>query len=527
MMMKVSKGALVVGLCLAMPGMSAIAAPQSGEATGMESGPPAMNLSLQDAVAMALENNLDIKAARITPDLRSQDIIFQEAAFDPNVGASVFKSDNSRPSQNVFDIGTTGTVVSIDSTVNQYDVGWGDSLRYGARYTADLSLQRFTSTSANAIFPTTYYATLTFAYNQSLLRNFGRKANETQIVIAQTNHEISRSQFRNQVLTVLQSAEDAYWELVFAKRDLDVKMESLGLAQELLKLNRIKVQVGTLPPIEITQAEAEVANREQEVIVAENNVSNAEDTLRRVLNMPKADDAWSRAIMPMDQPDYQERAIDLDSEMEEAIENRPDLEQARLSISNADTQLTYDRNQLKWDLGFQATYRLDGLAGDQVDPNTMSLLSNQNILDALYYVRDRDFESWSVALALNVPIGNNAAEATYVGSRLAKEQREIDYENARLAAEVDVRTAARAIQTDKKRIDAAEKNVELQRKKVEAEQKKFENGMSTSFQVLTYQEDLTTALGTKNRALVDYRKSLTALERAKGTLDRYLSVTLQ
>ncbi|MFQ5701619.1 MAG: TolC family protein, partial [Acidobacteriota bacterium] len=392
------------------------------------------------------------------------------------------------------------------------------------------------------------------------------------------NHQVGRSQYRDQILVSLQQIEDAYWELVFARQDLEVKKESLRLADQLLKLNRIKVEVGTLPPIEITQAEAEVAAREQGVIVAENAVADAEDVLRRTLNMPKGTDAWLRPIKTMDEPTFYEWPIDLDKELREAFDHRPDLEQARLDILNADTQLAFDRNQLKWDLNFRAAYTARGLSGDSdgitrqlatafddagidgvpgtgdtgegdglfepaqppgpttpggpgenltLTPFQLTGPSNQDIDDALRLVRDRDFESWSVSLSLNVPIGNRAAQSSFVGSRLEKAQADARLERAKLNAEVEVRTAARAILTDKKRIEAAEKNVELQRKKVEAEQKKFENGMSTSFQVLDFQEDLTTALGDKNRALVDYRKSISTLEKAKGTLDKYLHVKIQ
>ncbi|HEY3176175.1 MAG TPA: TolC family protein [Candidatus Polarisedimenticolia bacterium] len=574
--MTLSRRVLVLALGLAAPALS-LAADQ-GQTPPAEAGPPPINLSLSEAVKLAFENSLEIRVLRYTPQIRENDIQFQEAVFDPALTATVYKADNSRPSQNVFDIGTSGTIVSIDSTVNDYAVGFIDRLRWGASYSANLGMTRLTSSSRNAVFPTTYQTSFELAYNQSLLRNFGPTANKTGIVIAQNNEQISRSQFRQQVLDILKITEEAYWELVYARQDLEVKNESLRLAQELLKLNKIKVQVGTLPPIEITTAEAEVANREQGVIVAENAVQDAEDVLRRIVNMPKSSSEWLRPILTTDEPTYFDRPFELEKELQTANDRRPDLEQARLDTKNAEVRLGYDRNQMKWDLNFRATYTLLGLSGDSKglfgdvavfcaddgvdgvaatgDPGegdgicessqpdtgatpagpgeTLTFASaqfaptqNENFLDALEFIRDRDFESWSVSLALGIPIGNRAAEATYTSSRLAKEQSDIAYERVRLIAEVQVRTAARAILTSKRRIDAADKNVELQKKKVEAEQKKFENGMSTSFQVLTFQNDLITALGTRNRALVDYRRSVTALELAKGTLDEYLQVSIR
>ena len=530
-MMSPSKCALVLAIGLAWPATRMDVAAQEPAQPPVPEGPPPISMSLSDAVRMSLQNNLDIKIAEKTPLVRDQDIIFQDAVFDPNLGGSVNWEKNNSPSNNIFDVGQVGAIIGVKSGFWDYRAGFSDRLKYGANYSVSLDMLRFTSSSANSVFPILYQTTLDIVYNQSLLRNIGRDVNETDIVIAQNNQKVSKSQYRQQVLDALKATEDAYWELVFARQDLDVNKQALGLAEELLKLNRIKVQVGTLPPIEITQAEAEVANREQGVILAENAVSTAEDALRRVLNMPKGDAAWDKPIAPSDEPTFVERPVDLPREMEAAMNHRPDLEQARLNSSTADTRMAFDRRQLKWDLNFRAGYTLSGLGGDvqQTDPPSFlpSELQNQNFYDPLGSIRDQDFASWSAALFLNVPLGNRAAESSYAGSRLAKEQTDIQYENARLNAEVQVRNAARAIVTGKKRIEAAEKNVELQKKKVEAEQKKFENGMSTSFQVLTFQNDLITALGTKNRALVDYRKSLSGLEQAKGTLDEYLNVTVQ
>ena len=539
-MMTPSKCALALAAALtAWPILTAGAAAQTETPPppppAVETGPPPMSLSLTQAVQMSLKNNLDIRIADFNPRVREQDIIFREAAFDPNAGGSVTWQKSNNPSNNIFDVGQVGAIVGIKQELWDYNAGFFDRLKYGANYSVNLELLRLASSSANSVFPILYRSTLDIIYNQSLLRNFGRQANETLIVIAQNDYSVSRSQFRQRVLDTLKATEDAYWDLVFARQDLDVNRQALGLAAELLKLNRIKVQVGTLPPIEITQADAEVANREQGVIVAENAVSDAEDALRRVLNMPKEGGNWDLSIAASDEPSFVERPVNLPAELETAIAHRPDLEQARLNVKTADARMAFDRNQMRWDLNFRAQYSLGGLGGDvqqAYDPNGVPLflpseLQNQDFFDPLSSIRDQDFATWTGSLFLSVPIGNRAAKASYAGSRLVKEQSEVQYDNTRLNAEVQVRNAARAIVTGKKRIEAAEKNVELQKKKVEAEQKKFENGMSTSFQVLTFQNDLITALGTKNRALVDYRKALSALEQAKGTLDDYLKVSVQ
>jgi outer membrane protein len=543
-MMGVSKCALAVAFCLTLSGFAALAQePQAPPATP-PSGPPPTTLSLVDAVQMSLKNNLDARVARYTPLQREQDILFEESAFDPNVGAFFQYTDQTRQSAFAIDVQRTAfdpnvgitpvgdfSLLVLEGTDKLMGGGFSDRVKWGGEYSAGLTLERVTSTSANVLLPTYYAASLRFNYNQSLLRGWGTDVNTTRITVARTNLDISRSVYRGDVLDVLRRTEDAYWELVFARQDLEVNNESLRLAQELLKLNRIKVQVGTLPPIEITTAEAEVANREQGVIVAENAVRDAEDTLRAVMNMPKTDEMWTRPIAPSDMPTYVEHPVDLAGSLEQAMRERPELQQAKMQIDNADVQLRFDKKQLKWDLRAFGNYELTGLSGDiprdVLFGNSLIPAQNQDFSEALEFIWDPEFATWTVGANLSIPIGNNGAEAAYVRSRLGKDQAEANYENLKLRAEVDVRTATRAIDTNHKRIQAAEKNVELQKKKVEAEQKKFENGMSTSFQVLEFQEDLTTALGQLNRALVDYRKSLTALERAKGTLDDYLDVEVQ
>jgi len=542
-MMTLRRYTLAAILCFAALSLgTGVPAQQGASALDQTSAPP-LQLSLGDAVRMGLQNNLDIRVANYNPQLSEQDLLVRDAEFDPNFGFLYQKQDLTSPSINITDIGvidpndlldidsTAETLFALDQEFDNFNFAWFDPLTWGASWEAGMFLQRAQTSSRNALVPVTYFSQFQLAYNQSFLRNFGRDANRSQIIIAQNNYDISKSDYRDQVHTSLQQIEDAYWDLVFARQDLEVKRESLGLAGELLKLNRIKVEVGTLPPIEITQAEAEVANREQAVIIAENALGDAEDDLRKALNMPKEENAWGRPIVPTDEPTFVARAVDLPHELEEAYANRPDLERARLNLMNADTQMALDRNQLRWDLDFRGTYRLQGLAGDDLTVFTATgptvLPINEDFGDSVNRLADADFDSWTAQIALNIPVGNNTGQANYLNSRLSREQSSMTYENSRLAAEVEVRAAARGILSGQKRIEAAEKNVELQRKKVEAEQKKFENGMSTSFQVLEFQEDLATALGDLNRALVDYHKSITSLEKAKGTLDKYLNVSVR
>lgn len=306
-------------------------------------------------------------------------------------------------------------------------------------------------------------------------------------------------------LFTLAAAEKAYWDLNFALMDLKTKRASLQLAKDFLEQNRIKVRVGTMAPIEITQAEAGVADREEGVILAEHAVRTAEDALRRILNVPRDSPIWSRPLRPADAPPLREVAPDMAAAVADGAANRPDLERARLELRNREYERVYRRNQLRWGLDLQAIYGNTGF-----DPISYG--------DAFDDLRERNQEDWTVQLTLGIPVGNRQAKALHQENEAFLTQARLDLDRLEQSARVEVRNAVRTVETNLKRVKAAQVNVRLQREKLAAEQKKFENGMSTSFQVLQFQTDLTSAESRENQAIVDYNKSLVELERVKGTL---------
>ena len=517
-------------------------------------GPEPMKLSLMDCIREAFKNNREVKVTSYYQELRENDLTFQEAQFDPSVTAATSYTDTSDPSLaycdlSSFSAGLCSPLGSLKALSNMSSSAaaegtYSDRLHLGSTWSADLAMVRQTRsfiilgfTPYPTDIPEYYYSQLTLSFTQPLLKNFGRKTNDTGIVIAANNRDASKENFRGIVQTILNNVEDAYWTLVYWRQDLEVRKEALRLAQELLKLNQIKVQVGTLPPIDIIQAEAGVASREEDVIIADSRIKTAEDQLRNVMGMEPQTPRWGATIVPTDEMTIAERAVDLSQEVKKAIENRTDLATTRLELKSADTTLAYRRNQLKYSLDFNARYILQGLAGDTRaislwDPNTHSNITlagpiNSGMQDALEYIPKFEFPTWEVSLTVGIPIGNRAEEALYSSARLQKEQSSIMYQRQEQLAVVEVGNAVRQVLTDRKRIQAAEKNRILQEKKVEAEQKKFENGLSTSFQVLTFQSDLATARSAENLAKTDYRRSLATLDRATGTLDKALDIRIE
>jgi len=520
------------------PEVPAVSEP-SGQAAGSAeaaSEGAAYAISLSESIERALRRNLDIAVRRITPDITAALVTREEAVFDSSLDFITLADESSEPTSS-----TLGGADVITDETRSLEVQYNDPLPSGGRYRLMLRGLRSETNSAFATVNPSFFSQWELSFSQPLLKNFGLNANRTRLEVARNSHAMSRSDFRQTVLQVVSDVEKAYWELAFRILDLEVKNQSLELAQDLLRLNRTKVQVGTLAPIEITQAEAGVADREEAVIVAQNEIRNAEDRLKRLMG-PPSDPIWALTLRPMEEPPFDESIPELQGSLELAMQHRPDLERARLNLQTREVEYRLARNQRRLDLQLDASYGARGLAGeftDCRDPSGVSLgaidqafftaaecalaggtpVSVENdFSDAARQARERDADTWRVGLNLKVPLGNRDARSRYIAARLTREQAEIELRQQEQTATVEVRQSVRQIETDIKRVKAARVNSRLQKEKLEAEQKKFENGISTSFNVLEFQEDLAQARSRENLALVDYNKSRAEMQRVLGSL---------
>jgi outer membrane protein TolC len=490
------------------------APPGSAEEQGSPAGPPVV-LSLQDALRGALENNLDIVVRSYDP-LRSETrVIASESGFDPFLSASARNAETDQRGVTSF------TGVFIPFTSNQkshlYNVHFEDPVITGGHYSVDLNGDDSDSffqlgsnpASSSKQFNTSYLLT----FSQPLLRNLGASANRSLIIVSRNTLGATEARFRQTVIDTLATAEKAYWDLDFAHLNLKTRLAALQLAKDFLDQNRIKVRVGTLAPIEITQAEAEVADREEAVIIAQAAVRTAEDAMRLIMNLPKTSPDWSRPIQPSDMPAVVEITPDMDAAVTSGMAHRPDLEAARLDLKSRETDLAFRSNQKRWGLDFQGTYGNSGFDGSNYG----------NSIDDL---RDRNQTDWTLRLNLLIPLRNRLAGANYTDADYALTQARYLVDSLEQLARIEVRNAVRTLETNLKRVKSAQVNVRLQREKLSAEQKKFENGMSTSFQVLQFQTDLTTAEARENLAIVDYNKSQAELQRVQGTLLEARNMTM-
>ncbi len=464
-------------------------------------------VALRDVLTFSLQNNLDIAVRRYDPVAAEARLMTAEAGFDPSLVGTA-KSSQSQQRQIFF------RVPDLTDETNEYTITFEDPLPFGAKYGLQVYGQDTRSTASGAVTDESFFTAWEVNYRQSLLRGLGYDANRWQILVAQGDVGINQARFRQSVLDALSQTEKTYWDLVFSLMDLKTRRESLKLAQDFLAQNRIKVRVGTMAPIEITQAEAGVADREEGVIVAQNAVRTAEDALRRVVNLPKDSPLWSRPLQPSDLPQVTEFIPDLDGAVTISSQNRPDLEQARLDVRKREDEVRYRRNQTRWGLDLEGAYGALGFDSEDL----LSPPKDGSYNDSFDDLQDRNKINWRVQMMLTVPIGNRLAKGGLNDAGARLDQARYEMQRLQSNAWVEVRNAVRQVETNLKRVRAAQVNVRLQREKLSAEQKKFENGMSTSFQVLQFQTDLSTAMSRENQALVDYSKSRVEIERVKGTL---------
>lgn len=486
-------------------------------------------MSLAEALERALENNLDLAIVKKDPEIAEHEVTFQKAAFDPLLGAKAAHTANRLTTTNTTTVtnppgapvSTSESQRTINDTLNA-DIS--QRLNFGASYDVYVNGSTSPGSSGEVFIPS---FPLRYAFNNNrpygwgygatfklpLLRGFGKAVNEAALVTAKHSLNISHVDLLGRSQLTVQAAENAYWDLLAARKAQEVAEQTLKLSQDLYDLNKKKVEVGTLAPIEITQAEANVASNVDGLIRSKQAVKNAEDNLRRLLAVPENDPLWSKTIIPTEEPKSDPTTVDQDAAIQTAYQHRYEIEAAHENIEISKVNEAAAHNGVKHGLDLQADWLRNH--------NESSTAYNYSFPVQPPYTVDtvtRQSPDWALSLTYSYPIGNRAAKATYAVAKINTEKSQIALQSTLQDVRVDVRTTSRAVESGYERVVAGRKNVELQQKKLDAEQKKFDNGMSTSFEVFTFQTDLRNAQLTLIQALLDYNKALVDLERAKGTL---------
>jgi len=539
-------------------------------------------LSLQDAIALALENNLDIDVARFQIPLAQADYLrtragaaargVQGAAVSTALFAGAIGSSTTTGgggggggaggagySSGVVNMGSVGccdpsfylstgwnqsatplgtTVLTglafVDSTYNSYSAFYGQGFMTGTSIAVGMFGSRTTTSALTALVNPNLTSFLGITLSQNLLNGFGYRANASSLRIAKNNLKVADSVFRQQVITTLASLVNLYWDLLYYRENVGVAEEALHYAQTLLKDNTRQVEIGNLAAIEVTRAKSEVAARRQDLIVAQTSYHQQEETLKTTLAKQVDADLAGVSIEATDKlPEPQPNDIaSLQEALSLAVKNRPEVEQVNLNMRNQNVTIQAVRNRLLPSLNVFASYAPSGLSGhflcggnplyEPGCPEGVTGYIPGGSGDSLSQVFRNVYPSYSLGVNLLIPIRNRAAQADAATALIQERQLRVQLQQKINQVQQDVRNAVIAVTQAQVQIDAAKESTALYKETLAGEQKKFLLGESTVFLVIQAQRDLTNAEGQEAKARDNYAKALTQYAQATATiLDKY------
>ncbi|MBV9267881.1 MAG: TolC family protein [Acidobacteriaceae bacterium] len=540
-------------------------------------------LSAQDVIALALENNLDIEIQRYGPILNREVLKrAQGGGILRNVGVGVAQGPSSvsltgvnvnasggastgvvgagvsssggiitqlgpsipnldpsfnfvanfahstSPQSNTF---LSGTTALIDNT-RTYQAQFAQTLPWGMFYQLTYYSTHNSFNSPNFSINPFDQGDADLVVSEPLLLGFGRAVNGRNILVAKNNEKVADLQFKQQVITTVSAILNLYWDLVAFYQDVTAKKHELATAQQLYEDNKKQVQIGTLAPIEVTRAEAQLYTSQQDLLVSQTNLLQQETVLKNALSKngvasPTLADVH---VIPLDtiQVPPKDELKPLDTLVKDALNQRVEIQQYQLNIDSNKKNLVGIRNGLKPSLNafFELTNNgLAGAAGGAFDPAAGALVGSYNTL--LGQIFKRDFPSYSAGFSLNIPLRNRAAQADYVTSELELRQTELQLQKNVNQIRVDVQNAVIGLQQARVRYDSAVKARILQQQTLDADRKKYTLGASTVFQVVQDQQALAAAESSETQALANYSHARIAFDQAMGTTLEVNRVSLQ
>lgn len=483
------------------------------------------SLTMQDAITLSLQNNLDIEQFRQGVRIADRSLYSLKGIYDILSTSDVNYRSTTQPVVSIF--GGGGATSALTQRSLNYNFTTSQFVQQtGGYWEADFNNSRTVTSSTASLLTTQYNPTLTLQFTQPLMRNFGIDQNRHLIQIAQKTLDLSDSQFRQRVIEIINSVQRGYWDLVFAIRNEKIARESVELARQQLDNNSKMVDAGTLAPIELRSTEAQLETAKGNVIVALQGITTAENALKVLLLKDPADKIWYSAIAPTDEPQFNKPTFDLEEATRLALKNRPELEQMRLQTEQKNLDIKYYTNQTKPQIDLVGNYGSTGLAGTPStivsgstgQPLGASVLPrfNGGYFQALNNLFTNDFKSYQVGVHFSFPWRNRSAEGN-LGRTLA-ESKQLDARQRQLVESVgvDVRNALQAVVASRQRFEAAQAAQLASLAQYNGEQERYRAGLSTNFVVLQRQTDLSVAKGNTVRALTDYNKALADMQRVTG-----------
>ena len=479
---------------------------------------PVRRLTIEEAAKLALENNLGIRIARYSPQSQDLSVAQARAAWVPTFQDTFQKNSAASPNTN-FLAGSLGGKTT--SAYFSNSAALAQNTPWGGNYQVGWDGQRSTNNSNFSTFSPQIRSGLSFSVSQPILRNYSIDAARQQVMASIKNREISDIDLQQTIATTMRTVRNAYWNLAYATASLAVQRQSLELAQQSLRDTRARVEIGTTPPIDIVEAESEVATREEAVIVAEAGIKTAEDNLRALVYDPSTPDFWTMTIEAVDIPPFQPITVDVDAAVRNAMDRRTDLRRQTKSLEINDVEIRYLHNQTLPDVSANVDYGLSGLGGLNLvrgpgpfGPGSGAVVDTigRSFGATLGDLFANRYPQWTAGVSVSYPIGRSPQEASLARARIDYSQAQAQLKNQQLQVSTQVRESARQVQTNQKRVETTRAARSFADRRLEAEQRKFAAGTSTSFIVFQAQRDLSQARNNELRAILDYNQSVVDLE---------------
>ena len=519
-----------------------------------------LELSLPDALALALENNLDIAVQRYIPEFSRTDLLRTRAGQSPRgftggttpggltsgalgagisgsgAGAGVGSAGGITGGGGAVQVGASGNfdpTMSVSYSYNRvtsplntsvvsglynvtsnnmaFSTSYAQLFPTGTSYSLTLSGQRQSSTQQNLLYNPAAVTRFAVGVNQPLLSGFGRLPNERYIMVARNNTSAAGNVFRMQLITTVVAVGNAYWDLVAMRENVGVAEQSLAVARQLLDDNRIRLEVGTMSPLDVTSAESEVAARLRDLTVAETNLRMQEATLKNMLVRKLGPELDSVRIVPRDAMPAPKDA-DIPNEekaLSDAMENRPELQQAEINLKNQDISVKFTKNALLPAFAVFGLYAGSGLQGESVDKDT-------NLLDSFGQTFRGEYPEYGAGLSFSVSLRNRTAQADSLRSQLEQNQQLVSLQRSRNSIAVEVQKAIIGLIQGKAQVEAARKAAALAMEIWEGEKIRLEAGASTSYQVILRERDFVSARQAEVTATAAYARAIVEMDRSRG-----------
>ena len=487
-----------------------------------------LSLTLDQAVEMALKNNNDIDISRNDVKISEFGVMGARGVYDPLINSESYYESRTTPTASTIGGAVNGAVTQRQFLSN---IGLsGFTPKFGGSYDVIFNNSRTDTTNRNATLNPQYPTSLVATYIQPLWRNRAVDNNRRQIAIAKKNQALSDTSLKLKAIDVVSGVEQAYWNLAFALRNLQVQVDTLKQARDQMESNRRLVDKGVLAPIEIVAADAQIANFEQSVYLAQETVTRAENTLKTLLLPDRAAAEWSRSLTPVSPVSLVIPKIGLEIAVTEALTNRPEIDQLQISEDINKIDQGFYKNQTKPQIDLVGTYTSAGLAGAPnplsagaatVPPNLVG-----GYIGSLANLLQQDYPTYRVGVQISLPWGNRVAKANLGRSLVEADKLANNRAQTEQLIEAEVRNALQALRSAESRLTSATAARTAAEELFASEQRQFRAGTTTFYLVAQRQTELLTARGRELQAQTDLNIAISAFQRAIGSTLKVNNVTV-